>query len=214
MAARLWLMRLALLSVSVVGWAYGNSESDALYTLRKSLSDPGKVLQSWDPTLVNPCTWFHITCNHHNRVTRLDLGNSNLSGHLVPELGKLEHLQYLELYRNNIQGTIPAELGNLKSLISLDLYNNNISGTIPPSLGKLKSLVFLRLNDNRLSGPIPRELVGLSSLKVLDVSSNDLCGTIPTNGPFEHIPLNNFENNLQLEGPELLGLATYDTNCF
>lgn len=119
-------MRLALLSVSVVGWAYGNSESDALYTLRKSLSDPGKVLQSWDPTLVNPCTWFHITCNHHNRVTRLysslnstdlscivlecvifhcnecvilnfrrDLGNSNLSGHLVPELGKLEHLQYL-----------------------------------------------------------------------------------------------------------------------
>jgi hypothetical protein len=24
-----------------------------------------------------------------------DLGNLNLSGHLVPELGKLEHLQYL-----------------------------------------------------------------------------------------------------------------------
>ena len=24
-----------------------------------------------------------------------DLGNSNLSGHLVPELGKLEYLQYL-----------------------------------------------------------------------------------------------------------------------
>ncbi|KAK4758185.1 hypothetical protein SAY87_019486 [Trapa incisa] len=26
----------------------------------------------------------------------VDLGNSNLSGHLVPELGKLEHLQYLK----------------------------------------------------------------------------------------------------------------------
>ncbi|KAI9196532.1 hypothetical protein LWI28_024706 [Acer negundo] len=192
---------------------YANSEGDALYTLRKSLSDPGNVLQSWDPTLVNPCTWFHITCNQDNRVTRLDLGNSNLSGHLVPELGKLEHLQYLELYKNSIQGSIPTELGNLKSLISLDLYNNNISGTIPLSLGKLKSLVFLRLNGNRLTGQIPRELVGISSLKVVDVSNNDLCGTIPTSGPFEHIPLNNFENNPRLEGPELLGLASYDTNC-
>ncbi|XP_058107484.1 leucine-rich repeat protein 1-like [Magnolia sinica] len=203
------LALLLLLSSS----ASANSEGDALYTLRRSLSDPDNVLQSWDPTLVNPCTWFHITCNQDNRVTRLDLGNSNLSGHLVPELGKLEHLQYLELYKNNIQGTIPAELGNLKSLISLDLYNNNISGTIPPTLGKLKSLVFLRLNDNQLTGRIPRELVGVSSLKVVDVSNNDLCGTIPTTGPFEHIPLNNFENNPRLEGPELQGLVAYDTSC-
>ncbi|KAK4256080.1 hypothetical protein QN277_008993 [Acacia crassicarpa] len=90
---------------------------------------------------------------------------------MVLELGKLEHLQYLELYKNNIQGTIPSELGSLKSLISLDLYNNNISGTIPPSLGKLKGLVFLRLNDNRLTGLIPRELAAISSLKVVSNSS-------------------------------------------
>ncbi|KAG0477500.1 hypothetical protein HPP92_014341 [Vanilla planifolia] len=183
---------LAMLSPS----ASSNSEGDALYSLRRGLTDPDNVLQSWDPTLVNPCTWFHITCNQDNRVTRVDLGNSNLSGHLAPDLGG-----------------IPAEVGNLKSLISLDLYNNNISGTIPPALGKLKSLVFLRLNDNKLTGRIPRELTGLSTLKVLEVSNNDLCGTIPTNGPFEHIPLNNFENNPRLEGPELLGLASYDTNC-
>ncbi|KAJ4971312.1 hypothetical protein NE237_004411 [Protea cynaroides] len=201
------------LNLLVISSVSANSEGDALYTLRRSLSDPDNVLQSWDPTLVNPCTWFHITCNQDNRVTRVDLGNSNLSGHLVAELGKLEHLQYLELYKNNIQGTIPVELGNLKSLISLDLYNNNISGIIPPSLGQLKSLVFLRLNDNNLTGKIPRELAGLSSLKVVDVSKNNLCGTIPTTGPFEHIPLTNFENNRRLEGPELQGLATYDTNC-
>ncbi|CAL9100070.1 unnamed protein product [Musa acuminata var. zebrina] len=199
----------ALLSLTLVS---SNSEGDALYALRKSLSDPGNVLESWDPTLVNPCTWFHITCNQDNRVTRVDLGNSKLSGHLVPDIGRLEHLQYLELYKNNIQGTIPTEFGNLKSLISLDLYNNNISGVIPPALGKLKSLVFLRLNDNHLTGQIPRELVEISSLKVVDVSNNDLCGTIPTTGPFEHIPLNNFENNPRLEGPELQGLASYDTN--
>jgi len=108
---------------------------------------------------------------------------------------------------------IPAELGNLKSLISLDLYNNNITGNIPRELGMMKSLVFLRLNDNHLTGPVPRELTKISSLKVIDVSNNDLCGTIPTSGPFEHIPLSNFDNNPRMEGPELQGLATYDTNC-
>ncbi|CAN6975527.1 unnamed protein product [Brassica oleracea var. botrytis] len=201
------------LTLALIHLVEANSEGDALYALRRSLSDPDHVLQSWDPTLVNPCTWFHVTCNQDNRVTRVDLGNSNLSGYLAPELGKLEHLQYLELYKNNIQGTIPSELGNLKSLISLDLYNNNLTGKIPTSLGKLKSLVFLRLNDNQLTGPIPRELTKIPSLKVVDVSSNDLCGTIPTGGPFEHIPLQNFENNSRLEGPELIGLASYDTNC-
>ncbi|CAA7389028.1 unnamed protein product [Spirodela intermedia] len=207
---------LILLSVGLVVLPQGaaaNSEGDALFALRSSLSDPDKVLQSWDQTLVNPCTWFHITCNQDNQVTRVDLGNSNLSGHLVPDLGKLEHLQYLELYKNNIQGPIPSELGNLKSLISLDLYNNNISGIIPQSLGNIKSLVFLRLNDNKLTGRIPRELTKISSLKVVDVSNNNLCGTIPTSGPFQHIPLSNFENNPRLEGPELEGLAVYDTNC-
>ncbi|KMZ71587.1 Leucine-rich repeat receptor-like protein kinase family [Zostera marina] len=206
-------LALAALFLLLPEFTLSNSEGDALYTLRKSFSDPENVLQSWDPTLVTPCTWFHITCNQNSQVTRVDLGNTNLSGNLVPDLGKLEHLQYLELYRNNIQGTIPSELGNLKSLISLDLYNNNISGKIPPTLGKLKSLVFLRLNNNKLSGQIPRVLADISSLKVVDVSSNNLCGTIPTTGAFEHIPLSNFDHNPRLEGPELQGLATYDTNC-
>ncbi|XP_054817647.1 leucine-rich repeat protein 1-like, partial [Prosopis cineraria] len=208
-----WSLLYVSLILTVIKLVSANSEGDALHALRRSLHDPNNVLQSWDPTLVNPCTWFHVTCNQDNRVTRVDLGNSNLSGHLLPELGNLEHLQYLELYKNNIQGTIPLELGNLKNLISLDLYSNNISGIIPPSLGKLKNLVFLRLNDNQLTGPIPRQLADVKSLKVLDVSNNDLCGTIPTGGPFEHIPLNNFENNPRLEGPELLGLASYETSC-
>lgn len=191
----------------------GNSEGDALYALRRSLSDPDNILQSWDPNLVSPCTWFHITCNQDNHVTRVDLGNSNLSGHLVPELGMLEHLQYLELYKNKLQGVIPTEIGNIKTLVSLDLYENNLSGSIPAALGNLKALIFLRLNNNKLSGRIPRELKGATSLKVVDVSHNNLCGTFPTTGPFEHIPLSNFENNPRLEGPELMGLASYDTNC-
>ncbi|RVW25792.1 Leucine-rich repeat protein 1 [Vitis vinifera] len=59
-ASALTLTLTLTVTVYLVG---GNSEGDTLYTLRRSLSDPDNVLQSWDPTLVNPCTWFHVTCS-------------------------------------------------------------------------------------------------------------------------------------------------------
>ncbi|GLT37849.1 hypothetical protein SLA2020_121360 [Shorea laevis] len=188
-----------------------NPEGDALYALRRAVKDPENVLQSWDPTLVDPCTWFHVTCDGDNRVTRLDLGNAKLSGTLVPELGKLERLQYLELYMNDLVGSIPGELGGLKSLVSLDLYHNNLTGPIPASLSKLSILKFLRLNGNRLTGRIPRELTKLKNLKILDVSNNDLCGTFPTSGAFSKFSEESFLNNTRLEGPELMGFVRYDT---
>lgn len=189
-----------------------NSEGNALHALRSKLVDPTNVLQSWDPTLVNPCTWFHVTCDSNNHVIRLDLGNSNISGSLGPELGELKHLQYLELYKNNLGGKIPKELGNLESLVSMDLYGNQFEGEIPKSFSKLKSLRFLRLNNNKITGSIPRELTTLSNLKLFDVSNNDLCGTIPVDGPFGSFTMESFENN-RLNGPELKGLVPYDFGC-
>ncbi|KAJ9186120.1 hypothetical protein P3X46_005657 [Hevea brasiliensis] len=203
------LLLLLLLSI-IVAPTNANIEGDALYALRRAVKDPGLVLQSWDPTLVDPCTWFHVTCDNDNRVTRLDLGNAKLSGNLVPELGKLKRLQYLELYMNKLVGPVPKELGNLKSLVSLDLYHNNLTGFIPATLSKLSNLKFLRLNDNRLTGRIPRELTKLGNLKILDVSDNDLCGTIPTSGSFSKFSEESFVNNPRLEGPELMGFVRYD----
>ncbi|WCJ40096.1 BRI1-associated receptor kinase [Euphorbia peplus] len=173
----------------------GNAEGDALNALKTNLLDPNNVLQSWDPTLVNPCTWFHVTCNSDNSVTRVDLGNANLSGQLVPQLGGLPNLQYLELYSNNISGRIPEELGNLTNLVSLDLYLNNLTGGIPPTLGNLKRLRFLRLNNNTLSGTIPMSLTTISSLQVLDLSNNVLTGNIPVNGSFSLFTPISFQNN-------------------
>ncbi|CAA7041790.1 unnamed protein product [Microthlaspi erraticum] len=182
-----------ILTLALFRMAEANSDGDALYALRQSLSDPQRALESWDPTLVDPCTWFHITCNGDNRVTRVDLGSYQLSGHLVPDLGKLDQLQYLELYENDIQGTIPSELGNLKSLISFDLYKNSLTGQIPPSLGNLKSLLYLRLNNNHLTGSVPPEVTSLPNLRVLDVSGNN----VP---PLKRIPMHKFENNAGLKG--------------
>ncbi|XP_039035065.1 BRASSINOSTEROID INSENSITIVE 1-associated receptor kinase 1-like isoform X2 [Hibiscus syriacus] len=132
----------------------GNAEGDALNALKTNVADPNNVLQSWDPTLVNPCTWFHVTCNNENSVTRVDLGNANLTGQLVSQLGQLPNLQYLELYSNTISGIIPEELGNLTELVSLDLYLNELTGGIPTTLGNLKKLRFFFAN-NRLNNPPP-----------------------------------------------------------
>ncbi|GAA0151798.1 transmembrane signal receptor [Lithospermum erythrorhizon] len=173
----------------------GNAEGDALNALRTNLVDPNSVLQSWDPTLVNPCTWFHVTCDTENRVTRVDLGNANLTGQLVSALGQLQNLQYLELYSNNISGRIPTELGNLVNLVSLDLYLNKLTGPIPVTFSNLQRLRFLRLNNNSLSGTIPVSLTTIDALQVLDLSTNNLSGQIPINGSFSSFTPISFASN-------------------
>ncbi|CAN1801563.1 Leucine-rich repeat protein 1 [Linum perenne] len=164
----LFVLLLAATLLKVEGQGSSTSDEQALTSLRSSLSDPDNVLNSWDPTLVDPCTWSHVTCNNDNRVTRLDLLMDNLSGPLVSDLGSLDQLQYLSLEDNKLNGEIPAELGNLKNLIALDLYNNRLNGSIPTELGNLKNLVALDLFNNSLSGSIPSSLgSNLQSLKFL-----------------------------------------------
>lgn len=156
-----------------------NTEGDILYAQRQAWKDPFNVLQSWDPTLVNPCTWFHVTCNNNNSVVRVDLGLAGLSGPLIPQLGGLSYLQYLELYGNELNGSIPAALGNLSSLVSLDLQGNLLTGVIPDSLGAISNLRNLRLYGNNLTGTIPQSLGSLTSLVKLELQKNSLSGTIP-----------------------------------
>ncbi|KAI9103564.1 hypothetical protein K1719_023187 [Acacia pycnantha] len=142
----LMFLFLAILVFDLVLKVSGNAEGDALNALRTSMADPNNVLQSWDPTLVNPCTWFHVTCNSDNSVTRVDLGNANLSGQLVSQLGQLSNLQYLELYNT---------LSKLQRLRFLRLNNNSLSGSIPVSLTNVASLQVLDLSTNQLKGDIP-----------------------------------------------------------
>ncbi|KAJ7532375.1 hypothetical protein O6H91_13G001000 [Diphasiastrum complanatum] len=206
MLRKIWLVVMFVLRLCI--YVSSNPEGDALNTFKQNLSDNSSVLQSWDPTLVNPCTWFHVTCNPDNSVTRVDLGNAGLSGSLVPQLGELPNLQYLELYSNNISGSIPPQLGNLSNLVSLDLYQNSLSAGVPDTLGQLSKLKFLRLNNNKLSGSIPVSLTNITGLQVLDLSNNQLSGEVPTNGSFSlFTPIRCFGSN-----PNLCGVAV-DRQC-
>ncbi|GMP26280.1 hypothetical protein CsSME_00002784 [Camellia sinensis var. sinensis] len=131
-----------------------NMEGDALHNLRSNLEDPNNVLQSWDPTLVNPCTWFHVTCNNENSVIRVDLGNAALSGQLVPQLGQLKNLQYLRLNNNSLSGSIPMSLINITALQVLDLSNNRLSGPVPDN-GSFSLFTPISFANNlNLCGPV------------------------------------------------------------
>ncbi|XP_044978350.1 leucine-rich repeat protein 1-like [Hordeum vulgare subsp. vulgare] len=170
---------LTSLLITLATIASSNTEGDILYAQRQAWNDPNGVLQSWDPTLVDPCFWFHVCCNGDKSVTRVDLGNAGISGPLIPELGQLKNLRYLELYENKLSGPIPATLGNLRRLVSLDLYSNHLTGIIPASLGNIGTLCFLRVHRNRLAGGIPASLGRLTKLLRLELQENMLTGTVP-----------------------------------
>ncbi|KAJ8529144.1 hypothetical protein K7X08_035979 [Anisodus acutangulus] len=110
-----------------------------------------------------------------------DLGDANLSGQLVPQLGMLSNLQYWQVQNNSFSRAIPRELGNLTKLVSLGLQINKLSGPIPSSLGNLKSLRYMTLNSNKLSGKIPISVLKLifwGNLQLMNVSDNKLAGTV------------------------------------
>ena len=113
----------------------------------------------------------------------LNLGWSQSTGEIPPELGNLVNLKVLLLNSNQLTGEIPPELGNLVNLEGLDLSNNQLTGAIPRELGNLVNLRELNLSDNQLTGAIPPELGNLGSLSLygsrLLLSNNQLTGAIP-----------------------------------
>jgi len=51
-----------------------------------------------------------------SRVISLVLPNARLTGALPPDLGRVEHLQHLDLAGNTLNGTLPAALLNATEL--------------------------------------------------------------------------------------------------
>jgi len=100
------------------------------------------------------CNWFGSTCDSNKFITGINLEDMNLTGHFVPEMMYLSHLEILNLDGNKIMGKIDSHVGNLTKLKETDLDNNHLTGTIPEEMFKLANLSVLDLNDNYLSGTI------------------------------------------------------------
>ena len=124
--------------------------------------------------------WYGVSTDDHERVTRLELFDNNLTGTLTPELVELTKLNYLRLSGNKLTGPIPGELGLLPELLGITLTSNRLSGEIPWELGRSPSLFTLQLNYNQLTGEIPVELGQLTGLHALQLNDNLLTGEIPS----------------------------------
>ncbi|MCD7463851.1 histidine kinase osmosensor [Datura stramonium] len=176
-AAFLYVAAFLALWSSVAGLL--SPKVQALMAIKAALKDPHGVLDNWDSTSVDPCSWAMVTCSAESLVIGLGSPSQNLSGTLSPSIGNLTNLQIILLQNNNITGPIPKEIGRLSKLQTLDLSDNFFTGDIPLSLGHLNNLKYMRLNNNSLSGAIPVSLANMSQLTLVDLSFNNLSGPVP-----------------------------------
>ncbi|KAB1203670.1 hypothetical protein CJ030_MR8G002764 [Morella rubra] len=110
----------------------------------------------------------------------LSLSNNPLNGVLPSSFGNLStSFQKFFLGDCNIKGNLLKDVGNLSNLILLDLGANELIGHIPTSVERLRNLVGLYLDDNRLEGPIPSSLCHLKRLFEVYLGGNELVGYIP-----------------------------------
>lgn len=120
-----------------------NYEVVALMAIKSALVDPYNVLENWDITSVDPCSWRMVTCSGDGYVSALGLPSQSLSGTISPGIGNLTNLQSVLLQNNAISGVIPSAIGTLEKLQTLDLSNNKLGGNIPSSFGDLRNLNYL-----------------------------------------------------------------------
>ncbi|CAN0900919.1 Receptor like protein 21, partial [Linum grandiflorum] len=94
-------------------------------------------------------------------------------------LGKLTHLEVLDLSFNRFNSTLLTSLGSLSSLKVLRLRGNSMDGINElAGLCNLKQLQVLDLWNNHFTGELPQCLSNLTSLQVLDLSDNHFTGDI------------------------------------
>ncbi|KAD4983216.1 hypothetical protein R6Q59_002892 [Mikania micrantha] len=156
-----------------------NYEVVALMAIKQDVKDPYNVLDNWDLSSVDPCSWKMVTCNSDRSVSALGMPGQNISGTLSPAIGNLSNLQSITLQNNAFSGPITGAIGKLWNLQTLDLSGNKFSGELPSSLGEIKNLNLLRLNNNSLTGPVPESLSQVGGLTLVDLSYNNLSGSLP-----------------------------------
>ncbi|XP_057768088.1 leucine-rich repeat receptor-like protein kinase PXC2 [Salvia miltiorrhiza] len=128
------------------------------------------------------------------------MSHNQLTGSILPEVGRAVSLPQLRLDGNLLTGAIPIEIGNCSSLTSLVLSRNNLTGPVPGSVTNLSNLEVLDLSFNNLSGSLPKELTNLSHLVSFNVSFNGLEGELPVGGFFNTIPTSSVIGNPSLCG--------------
>lgn len=187
----------------VAVWSIPTAECNALVDFYSATGGPNWMDHTNWLENKDPDSWYGVTVSG-GYVINLNFENNHLSGTIPPELGNLNHLQWLYLSGNQLSGAIPSQLGNLTNLYELFLGGNQLSGAIPPEFGNLTNLNWLDLSRNQLSGAIPPELGNLTNLQSLYLYRNQISGAIPP----EFGNLANL-SSLNLSGNQLSGAIPF-----
>ena len=132
------------------------------------------------------------------RVTVLNLGASQLTGHIPPEFGGLDSLLWLDLSYNQLTGPIPPELGQLANLQGILLDGNALTGPIPPALIEISEGI---LGDLLVCLPPPRISPALfDDCRALLTMKETLAGAAQLNWD-SALPLSEWQG-VTLGGPE------------
>nr|GMD69170.1 probably inactive leucine-rich repeat receptor-like protein kinase At5g48380 [Ipomoea batatas] len=184
------------------------SDIDCLKSVKESLEDPLRYLDSWNfnnKTEGFICRFIGVDCWHpdENKVLNIRLSNMELGGKFPPGLHKCEAMTGLDLSSNKINGSIPANISKIVGyLTTLDLSSNRFSGEIPLNLANCTYLNVIKLDNNQLTGQIPLQIGQLARMKDFSVANNRLIGQVPQFGNYS-VPAENYANNLGLCGAPL-----------
>ena len=88
----------------------------------------------------------------------LDLDDTNASGTIPTEIGRLTDLRRLSMANASLEGVIPTELGQLDRLRRVQLHDNGLQGSVPTQFGNLYDLERLELHGNLLTGTMPQAI--------------------------------------------------------
>ncbi|KAK3153481.1 hypothetical protein QOZ80_2BG0174110 [Eleusine coracana subsp. coracana] len=175
-------------TTSVVAAAAEETDAQALLRFKASIKrDHGGVLSSWQPDKMgNLCSWYGVSCNGEQRVTRIDLAGCGLVGRAaIAELSTVYGLRHLNLSGNGALHADAADLLSLpRALQTLHFSDGGLTGRLPGDLlAHYPNLTDVGLARNNLTGTFPVSLLSSASstssrIQLLDVSGNNLSGDI------------------------------------
>ncbi|CAB9506318.1 Leucine Rich Repeat [Seminavis robusta] len=147
-----------------------------------------------------------------NMVTLRAEGLSGItSGKLLPEIGQMTKLDYINFHSMPFNSSIPTEIGLLSNLRRFNVWTCQITGSLPSEFSKLTNLWRIDIDDNLITGTIPTELGLFKDLNMVWINGNKFSGTLPGSifeswGQLTYLKMN--DNNLEGPLPSQLGLLT------
>ncbi|XP_074562931.1 putative inactive receptor kinase At5g10020 [Curcuma longa] len=207
-----------LLLVSSRSAAAPADDAKALLEFKKGISSPSAgALDSWKPGSA-PCSstppWFRVSCDAAGNVVSVDISRLGLSGDLkFSTLTGLSYLQNFSLAGNDFTGRLVPGLGSMSQLRFLDLSGNRFYGPVPERITMIGGLLLLNLSCNNFTQGLPTGFRNLQQLRVLDLRSNGLRGDMAEllsalrYNEYVDLSSNGFTGNLLVDTVNFTGLG-------